>query len=96
MEELFIYPIKWYQQYISPYLPASCRYHPSCSNYMITAIHKHGVAKGLLMGSARIIRCNPWVKGGIDYVPDFFTLKRNPLSLEEQLEKYSENIESSE
>ena len=45
---------------------------------MIEAIEKHGALKGLLMGIARILRCNPFVKGGIDYVPDTFSLKRNP------------------
>lgn len=46
---------------------------------MITAIQKHGVL-GVLMGTARILRCNPLVKGGIDYVPDHFSLRRNPVN----------------
>lgn len=78
MKNLIIYPVRFYQRYISPGLPPSCRYHPSCSNYMIGAVDKHGVFKGGLMGFARILRCNPWVKGGYDYVPDHFTFKRNP------------------
>lgn len=45
---------------------------------MIGAVNKHGMIKGGLMGVARILRCNPWVKGGYDYVPDHFTFKRNP------------------
>ena len=46
---------------------------------MITAIHKHGIL-GVVMGTARILRCNPFVKGGIDYVPDKFSLKRNAVN----------------
>lgn len=66
-----------YQRYISPLFPPSCRYYPTCSNYMIQAIQKHGVIKGILMGSARILRCHPFVKGGYDPVPDHFSLRRN-------------------
>ena len=56
--------------------PLSCRYRPTCSNYMIGAIEKHGL-KGVLMGIARILRCHPFVTGGDDPVPDYFTLRRN-------------------
>lgn len=66
-----------YQRYISPLFPPSCRYYPTCSNYMIQAIQKHGTIKGVLMGSARILRCHPFVKGGYDPVPDHFSLRRN-------------------
>ncbi len=67
-----------YQRYISPLFPPSCRYYPTCSNYMIQAIQKHGAIKGVLMGSARILRCHPFVKGGgYDPVPDHFSLRRN-------------------
>ncbi|WP_244011176.1 membrane protein insertion efficiency factor YidD [Pseudolactococcus carnosus] len=76
MNRILIAPVRLYQVAISPLLPSSCRYHPTCSNYMITAIHKHGIL-GVVMGTARILRCNPFVKGGIDYVPDHFSLKRN-------------------
>lgn len=66
-----------YQRYISPLFPPSCRYYPTCSNYMIQAIQKHGAIKGVLMGSTRILRCHPFVKGGYDPVPDHFSLRRN-------------------
>ena len=66
-----------YQRYISPLFPPSCRYYPTCSNYMIQAIQKHGAIKGVLMGSARILRCHPFVKGGYDPVPDHLSLRRN-------------------
>lgn len=66
-----------YQRFISPLFPPSCRYYPTCSNYTIQAIQKHGSFKGILMGMARILRCHPFVKGGYDPVPDHFSLKRN-------------------
>jgi putative component of membrane protein insertase Oxa1/YidC/SpoIIIJ protein YidD len=47
---------------------------------MLTALQKFGFVRGLLMGSARILRCNPFVRGGIDKVPDHFSLRRNPES----------------
>lgn len=78
IKKLFIRLIVLYQKVISPILPPSCRYYPTCSTYMIEAVKKHGFLAGLIMGSARILRCNPFVRGGVDPVPDFFTLKRNP------------------
>ncbi|MGY3777297.1 membrane protein insertion efficiency factor YidD [Isobaculum melis] len=76
MKRLFILPIRGYQKFISPLFPPSCRYAPSCSHYAVKAIEKHGVVKGSIMGISRIIRCNPFVKGGNDAVPDYFTLKK--------------------
>ncbi|PIO80825.1 membrane protein insertion efficiency factor YidD [Pediococcus damnosus] len=78
MKRVFLILVRLYQKLISPLLPPSCRYYPTCSNYMIVAIQKRGALKGSLMGTARILRCNPFVKGGYDPVPDYFTLKRNP------------------
>jgi len=54
-----------------------CRYTPSCSEYTKQAIIKQGVIKGILLGSWRIMRCNPWSKGGHDEVPEKFTFKKN-------------------
>lgn len=79
VNQILIAPVRFYQIAISPLLPGACRYHPTCSNYMITAIQKHGIC-GVMMGTARILRCNPFVKGGIDYVPDHFSLRRNPVN----------------
>ncbi len=78
MKELLIRGVKGYQRNISPMFSPSCRYFPTCSTYTIQAIEKHGALKGTLMGSARIARCNPFVEGGFDFVPNHFTLKRNP------------------
>lgn len=57
--------------------PPSCRYYPTCSNYMLDAIKTHGVFKGTIMGLFRIIRCNPLQKGGYDPAPKKFSIKRN-------------------
>ncbi|MCD3401560.1 membrane protein insertion efficiency factor YidD [Streptococcus equi subsp. zooepidemicus] len=75
IKALLIAPVRAYQKYISPLFPPSCRYQPTCSAYMITAIEKHG-AKGVLMGLARLLRCHPFAAGGEDPVPDTFSLKR--------------------
>lgn len=60
--------IRAYQRLVSPLLPPSCRFSPSCSRYALIAVQKHGVLKGSLMGAWRIIRCNPLSKGGFDPV----------------------------
>ncbi len=69
-------------------IPPSCRYYPTCSSYMIQAIQVHGAGKGSLMGISRILRCHPFVKGGIDYVPQRFTLKRNTQDQEQPTYRY--------
>lgn len=62
--------IKGYQWFVSPILPGSCRYYPSCSSYALEALDKHGPLKGGWMGAKRIFRCHPWNDGGYDPVPD--------------------------
>ncbi len=62
--------IRGYQVLISPLLPASCRFHPSCSAYALGSIRVHGSAKGLALATVRLIRCNPWNKGGLNPVPE--------------------------
>lgn len=61
--------IRGYQLAISPILPASCRFVPSCSDYGYQAIEKYGIIRGGAMAVWRILRCNPFNKGGIDPVP---------------------------
>ena len=58
-----------YKRLISPFLPASCRYVPSCSEYTAEAMAKHGVFRGTVLGLWRLLRCNPFVRGGYDPVP---------------------------
>ncbi|MEG0910449.1 MAG: membrane protein insertion efficiency factor YidD [Ruthenibacterium sp.] len=69
IRKLFIFPIKLYQKFISPMLGSNCRFYPTCSAYAVQAIEIHGVVKGILLASWRILRCNPLCKGGVDYVP---------------------------
>ncbi|MBZ6527176.1 membrane protein insertion efficiency factor YidD [Aerococcaceae bacterium DSM 111021] len=76
MKNIIIKPVRFYQKFISPGLPSSCRYYPTCSSYMIEAVEQHGALKGTTMGIARIGRCHPFAEGGIDHVPKNFTLKR--------------------
>jgi putative membrane protein insertion efficiency factor len=76
-EKFLLQLVCGYQRFISPLFPPSCRYYPTCSNYMIDAVRTHGALRGGLMGMARILRCHPFVKGGIDYVPLKFSLRRN-------------------
>ena len=66
---LLIQPIRFYQKYISPLKPATCRFTPTCSQYAIEAIRKHGPFKGLALAVWRILRCNPWGGSGYDPVP---------------------------
>lgn len=64
-----IAPIRIYQRFISPLLPASCIYSPTCSQYAVEAISKHGIIKGCWLAIRRIVRCNPFHDGGYDPVP---------------------------
>ncbi|MBR4435960.1 MAG: membrane protein insertion efficiency factor YidD [Clostridia bacterium] len=66
----FIYLIRIYQVYVSPRHPGKCKYSPTCSNYAIEAIRVHGAIKGSLLSFWRILRCNPFSKGGYDPVPE--------------------------
>ena len=63
---LLILPVRFYQIAIGPLLPKVCRYYPSCSEYFIQAVEKHGPCKGCAKGIWRICRCGPWTQGGYD------------------------------
>ena len=73
MRKLCVAMIRQYQRYISPllvsWLGARCRFSPTCSQYTIEAIQKHGVIKGIFYGTYRIARCQPFCRGGYDPVP---------------------------
>lgn len=68
MKKILIFLIKIYKKYISPLLPKSCRFHPTCSEYAIESIYRYGVLKGSIKSIYRILRCNPFNKGGYDPV----------------------------
>ncbi|QQX77051.1 MULTISPECIES: membrane protein insertion efficiency factor YidD [Aequorivita] len=73
MKNILTYPfvllIKGYQLFISPLLPSSCRYTPSCSHYAVQALQTHGLLKGGWLAAKRIASCNPWGGSGYDSVP---------------------------
>lgn len=69
LKKIAIIFVKFYQAAISPLLPNSCRYTPTCSQYAIEAINKYGAIKGSWMGLKRILRCHPWGGHGYDPVP---------------------------
>ena len=66
MKKILIAPIRFWQIAISSNMAPRCKYFPSCSQYTIDAIKEFGL-KGLMMGAWRILRCNPWSNGGVDY-----------------------------
>ena len=66
MRKIFVFAIKGYQKLISPLLTPRCKYYPSCSTYAELAITEFGI-KGLFMATWRLIRCNPFSHGGVDY-----------------------------
>lgn len=61
--------IRCYRILISPFLPKSCRFYPTCSDYTFQAVKKFGVKKGIFLGFKRILRCNPFNSGGYDPIP---------------------------
>ncbi len=61
--------VRLYQLGISPGLPSSCRFAPSCSQYMLEALQRHHALKGIMLGTWRLLRCHPWHPGGYDPVP---------------------------
>ncbi|WP_417560369.1 membrane protein insertion efficiency factor YidD [Marinomonas sp.] len=69
MKRIFILIVKGYQFLISPLLGNNCRFYPSCSHYMIQAIERYGIFKGMYLGLKRLSKCHPWHEGGMDPVP---------------------------
>lgn len=74
LDKLAIKLIRLYQLTLSLLIGNQCRFYPSCSHYTQDAIRMHGLARGVVLGSKRILRCHPWHPGGIDPVPDADTL----------------------
>jgi uncharacterized protein len=70
MKSLALAMIRFYKRFISPVLPSSCIYEPTCSVYTYQAIERYGVIRGTWMGIKRISRCHPFHAGGYDPVPD--------------------------
>lgn len=65
-KKFVIFLINLYQKYISPHLGNNCRFYPTCSEYTKLAVDKYGIIKGSILGIIRILKCNPFSKGGVD------------------------------
>ena len=72
--------VRFYITFLSPFFGGACRFHPSCSNYARDAIARHGAARGLSLALRRLLRCNPFTKGGFDPVPDVVQLPEPTIS----------------
>lgn len=66
MKTFFLAFLRFYQYAVSPLLGRHCRFHPTCSAYMMEALEKYGVLRGVWLGIKRLLRCNPWSRGGFD------------------------------
>ena len=63
-------PIWLYQRLVSPAIAPRCKYHPTCSAYAVEAIRRYGILRGFVLAAWRLLRCNPWSHGGVDFVQD--------------------------
>jgi putative membrane protein insertion efficiency factor len=70
LRALAVAPVRIYQRAVSPALPGRCKYHPSCSEYAVQAVRRYGVLRGFVLAAWRLLRCNPWSHGGVDFVED--------------------------
>ena len=70
LEKIFIGIIRFYQKFLSPLKPPTCRFYPTCSHYGLEAVKKHGAIKGGYLTAVRILKCHPFHPGGFDYVPE--------------------------
>jgi uncharacterized protein len=68
MQTVVIALLRFYKRWMSPLLPSSCRFHPTCSEYMLEAVRKYGTARGVWLGVKRLSRCHPFHEGGFDPV----------------------------
>jgi putative membrane protein insertion efficiency factor len=68
MRELVIQVLRFYKRWLSPMLPSACRFYPTCSEYMMQAVERHGVIRGVAKGIWRLLRCHPLHEGGFDPV----------------------------
>lgn len=73
-----VYLVRLYRRYISPLFPARCKYYPTCSTYALQALKTHGAIKGTLLSAFRLVRCNPFSNGGVDYPPEKGSWKSGP------------------
>ena len=82
LKKILLAEIRFYQKHISSHFPPCCRYRPTCSHYGFSAIERYGVLRGVWLTGLRILRCNPFAKGGWDPVPlsfDFLGRHKIPI-----------------
>jgi putative membrane protein insertion efficiency factor len=82
LSALLIAPIRIYQRWISPAFPRRCRYYPTCSDYAVQGIRELGPIRGLILAAWRLLRCNPFSKGGIDEISDRRLFRNTPTRSE--------------
>lgn len=70
MKKLLLLLLRGYQLGISPFLGQNCRFYPTCSNYALEAVRKHGALQGGFLAARRLCKCHPWHPGGVDPVPE--------------------------
>jgi len=68
MQQAVIAILRCYKRFLSPLLPSACRFEPTCSEYMLEAVQRHGVWRGIGLGVKRLLRCHPFCEGGFDPV----------------------------
>ena len=76
MKGIILGLIEGYRRFVSPLLPASCRYIPTCSQYALEAVKRFGARRGFLLAMRRLLRCNPFARGGYDPVPDEYQTRK--------------------
>ena len=70
MRHVVAFPVHAYRLLVSPLVGPRCRYHPTCSRYALDALEEFGVLRGSVLAAWRLLRCNPWSRGGVDYAHD--------------------------
>lgn len=96
MKAALIALIKFYKKHISPKFPARCKYYPTCSSYALEAVRRFGAFRGTLLAVWRLLRCNPFSMGGIDFVPEKFTFRVEKLNYMQEYNMQEEGFCSDE
>ena len=84
MSRLLALPIHAYRALVSPLLGPRCKYYPSCSRYALDALREYGAARGLVLAVWRVLRCNPWSPGGVDFAHDQRLFRARPRHAHEE------------